>query len=490
MKIICFSQSIIIPLPLLFIVYLLLKNMLPLYHSKNSETTLFFSLLLVLFFLVSGLNNAYAYDFSAECTSGQTLYYSVTNSSNHYVRVTAPNSSSSDPWSGFSKPVGSLVIPSVVSNGGVEYQVTEIGSYSFYGCSGLTEVVIPNSVTIVDSYAFYGCTGLSELTIGEGVQYIYRYAFWNCPALSTVHFNATNCTQMYTYTNSNVNPLGYYRGVFNSSDQANGSSAITTLTIGGNVTKIPSYSFMNSPSLTGVVIPNSVTTIDMYSFYGCLGMTSVSIPSSVTTIWHYSFYGCAGLTSVVIPDSVTTVGQYAFCGCTGLSELTIGEGVQAIYNCAFWNCPALSTVHFNAINCTEMYTSNSGTDYNRSVFNASTSNTGSSAIATLTIGGNVTNIPNYAFMKSSSLTGVVIPNTVTTVGQYAFYGCAGLTEVTIGEGVQTIGEKAFWSCPALTTVHFNATNCTQMYTSQSNTSYNRSVFNSNEQNTGSSAIAT
>ena len=39
----------------------------------------------------------------------------------------------------------------------IEKGVTNIGSYAFEDCSGLTSITIPNSVTRIGKYAFYYC---------------------------------------------------------------------------------------------------------------------------------------------------------------------------------------------------------------------------------------------------------------------------------------------------------------------------------------------
>ena len=431
--------------------------------------------------------------------------------------------------------------------------VTRIPDYAFRNSPGITHpLAIPDATTYIGQYAFYSIQS-TELTIGTGVASIGGYAFWNCPNLATVHFNATNCTQMHTQTGSNNNYV--YYSVFNSVTSNGGATPIITLTIGENVTIIPDYAFRNSSNMANnLVVPNNVITIGQYAFAGSTGQTrSLLLGNAVTTIGQYAFDGCNGFSGdLVIPNSVTSMGQYAFnncrgfngtltlptndlfniinqysfngcsaltgtltipanvteiahsafgnCrsftgaltlhdalttiggyafyGCSNISELTIGEGVATIGEYAFWKCPALATVHFNATNCTSMVTNSQ-----YSVFNSGTSNGGATPIVTLSLGNNVTRIPDYAFRNSTSMTSVIsIPNVTTTIGQYAFYGSRS-PELTIGEGVATIGEYAFWNCPALATVHFNATNCTSMVT---NSQY--SVFNSGTSNGGATPI--
>ena len=65
--------------------------------------------------------------------------------------------------------------------------VTKIGDHAFSRCTDLTEVTIPNSVTKIGSDAFYGCTGLTEVTIPNSITTIGYGTFSKCTGLTKVN---------------------------------------------------------------------------------------------------------------------------------------------------------------------------------------------------------------------------------------------------------------------------------------------------------------
>jgi len=406
----------------------------------------------VLFVLLNavGMGKMYAYDFSAVCATGQTLYYTITNASNHYVALVAPGGNNSSGWNGYTKPTGDIVLPESVQYGGVTYTVTSIGNYAFRGCSGLTgNLNIPNSVTLIATSAFSACSGLTSLTIPNSVTSIATSAFSACSGLTNL-----------TIPNSVIS-------IGNSAFE--GCTGLTSLTIPNSVISIGINAFRGCTGLTSLTIPNSVTSIGNEAFRSCSGLEQIIvdednpsydsrencnaliitstnklitgckntiIPNSVTSIGDHAFYECSGLTSLTIPNSVTSIGWNAFYECSGLKSLTIGNSVISIDNSAFEGCTGL----------TSLTIPNSVTLIGDEAF------MGCTGLTSLTIGNSVTTIGGSAFSSCRGLTSLTIPNSVISVGQYAFYQCSGLTSLTLGNSVTSIGQFAFYSCSGLTSL--------------------------------------
>ena len=235
---------------------------------------------------------------------------------------------------------------------GTHYQVTSIGGSAFCSCSGLTSVVIPNSLTSIGDYAFAWCSGLTSVVIPNSLTSIGQNAFSGCSGLTSIVIPSSvrsigrgafrGCSGLTTIVVESSNP------VYDSRNNCNAiiETASKTLIAGCNNTKIPfgvtsiaEGVFNYCSGLTSIDIPSSVMNIGTDAFNGCSGLTSVVIPFGVTNIATGAFSHCSGLTSIVIPSSVTSIGSYAFAYCNGLTSITsyITDVFKTGYN-AFSDC--------------------------------------------------------------------------------------------------------------------------------------------------------
>ena len=192
-----------------------------------------------------------------------------------------------------------------------------IGEGAFRDCTGLTDIILPDSIINIGASAFDDCSSLKSITIPDGVTSIGYGAFWGCSSLTSI-----------TIPDS-VTSIG--------GSAFSGCSSLTSITIGNGVTSIGNYAFRDCSSLTSITIPDSVTSIGSYAFAGCSGLTSITIPDSVTSIGSYAFAGCSGLTSITIPDSVTSIGERAFYGWQSSQTIYCQATPQPNTGDFYWN---------------------------------------------------------------------------------------------------------------------------------------------------------
>ena len=158
------------------------------------------------------------------------------------------------------------------------------------GCSGLTELTLPNSVKSIGDGAFAYCSGLTELTLPNSVTSIGNCAFGGC-------------------------------------------SGLTELTLPNSVTSIGDRAFAYCSGLTELTLPNSVTSIGNCAFGGCSGLTELTLPNSITSIGDYAFAYCSDLSKITsLAEIPPMCGFKVFNGVNKTNcELIVLEGSVAAY---------------------------------------------------------------------------------------------------------------------------------------------------------------
>ena len=114
--------------------------------------------------------------------------------------------------------------------------LTKIGSYAFYGCTGLTSLSLPASLERLGKSAFENCTEITDtVVLPASLKYIDYYAFENCNKVDA--FDFTHCTQL---------------------------------------TEICFHAFAECTKITEVNLPASLTTISARAFAGCANLATLT----------------------------------------------------------------------------------------------------------------------------------------------------------------------------------------------------------------------
>ena len=326
------------------------------------------------------------WDFSAECETGQTLYYKISDSINYEVTMThpAPYNGILETWDGYEKPTGEIIFPSEVVYDGISYTVTRIEDGAFMNCQNLVgdliipnsvisigyqtfdnclrfsgNLLIPNSVESIEGYAFNGLNNITgEINIPNSVVAIGEKAFasfWKITAFripESVTYLAPGfiwaCEKLVTLEVDENNPVYYSES--NAVIERETKKLIQgtkTTVIPEDITIIGAMAFEAVENQGTLVIPQSVISIEDEAFKYAHFTGTLNLPENLQYIGKYAFYFSYCTGALYIPDGVSYIGEYTYTN-SRFSEIHLPKSLKTIEGNTFYSCSRLEMVEIQS----------------------------------------------------------------------------------------------------------------------------------------------
>lgn len=268
--------------------------------------------------------------------------------------------------------------------------LVSIGDFAFYGCEGISKVVLPDTTQTVGNDAFADCVGLLEITLGTSLTELGDKAFYGTKVLQNIYLNSTE-----------INDFAGDKDVFGSSFSIQEGENGIKITIGSDVTKIPSYMFFKCSNITEVAFPQTKN-------------------SALSEIGAFAFGECSEITGITIPATVTRIGNSAFSGAVSLSSIGFDSSFVM-----------LEDIGENAFSETAYYIDESNWTNNVLYLNKYLIKAGAKIGDNYSVSEGTTIIAAGAFSDCADLAYIRIPSSVENIGNGAFSMCYNLKTVYI-----------------------------------------------------------
>ena len=377
--------------------------------------------------------------------------------------------------------------------------LTTIGGSAMRGCTSLTELTLPDRLQTVYGNAWRDCAALTSVYLPDSVSYLADSAFTGCDAV-TLSVGYDSYAKQYAVRKNLVYTERPCAVIASGSCGANASWELYSdgslyIRGSGSMTNAAYAAAVGWSGYRTVIktvyVDAGITSLSDFAFFGCSALTSVQFAegSRLTTIGGSVFNGCTSLRELVLPGYVRTIYGNAFRGCSSLEKIYLPDSTAYIASNTFAGCgQVVLNVAYNsyakqyAINNSLRYTERGReitaggscgssaswvlySDGTLSIQGTGALSNPSSAgavawaayresIRSVDIAAGITNLPDFAFYRCSSLTEVRFADDsqVTTIGGSAFSGCASLRALILPGHVKTVYGNAFRDCANLQTL--------------------------------------
>ena len=237
-------------------------------------------------------------------------------------------------WSGQSFS-GCKGLTNVVFRG--EFDELTLGSDTFWFCTSLKKIALPEGARRLDRSVFMGCWALTDVSIPSTMTNRIDYAtFANCIALTNIVVSPNN------YSYSSLGGMLFDKKCENLVYAPHG---IKDLTIPATMKSFDANAFSDYFDDPGDPVRSNFYVEDGNAMFASVeglltdkagktllafpsGRSVANVPASIRTIGDKAFLSCVSLVDVTIPVSVTHIGSDAFMECMSLVRVNINGALD------------------------------------------------------------------------------------------------------------------------------------------------------------------
>lgn len=267
-------------------------------------------------------------------SSVQRIENDAFNSCTSLISVTLPEGLSyiGDYAFGGCKALPNITIPSTI---------TSMGKKSFINCRNLMKIVW-NAKTCVDfasnDAAPFSCiidswndpvisnSQTTSILFGEKVEYIPAYLCYGFSGLSTLVIpNSVKAIGNYAFYGGN-----YYNKI---------DEHMTSITFGTGLEMIGVYAFYGRAKLSSVILPDKCTTIGAYAFSGCSILSEITFGKGIITIENNAFDSSIINTINIYATAPPVITKEVFPNISDLMAITLNvrsKALDAYKSAAVW----------------------------------------------------------------------------------------------------------------------------------------------------------
>lgn len=314
--------------------------------------------------------------------------------------------------------------------------ITYLGSSSFKGCASLNSFDFGQSnVDSIDNWAFSQCTSLSSISLPEGLRTIKSQAFSLTGLTALVIPNSVTKVELLAcHDNRNLQTLTIGNGVTSIGTSAfSGCPSLRTVTLGSSVRSIGNDAFGGSEYVNDLYYNG---TLDQWC--------EIEFGNQGSSIFNNRFFvGNSLITDLIIPSGVRKLKQFAFCGMSGIQSITLPTSVIEMEVDAIATIDDITPfpLYYEGtltqwLNMTKQW--NGGITFNL--------HCQGQLMEHISIPPEITELKDYALSGTGSLVSITIPETIRHIGHCAIGDCNNLREIKVLSSEPASAADGFCSC--------------------------------------------